>query len=114
MFSLTTLPTLLAFLEQTRFVFSTCATDVAAVTIGTDVTTIAANAYKDCTTITTLVIASTVTFICIYTIIIIPTIYILNKNFNKNNKNNKNQNPGNQMILFFCFYNNCNILFYFR
>ena len=75
MFSLTTLPAVLAFLENIRFVFSACATSDAAVTIGTDITSIALSAYFQCTTITSLVIASTVTTIGIHTIILTTPIF---------------------------------------
>ena len=75
MSSLTTLSTLLAFLEQTRFVFSTCGSpenNLAAVTITGN--SIAYGAYYECTTITSLIIASTVTSFGIYIIITtIPT-----------------------------------------
>jgi hypothetical protein len=82
MSSLTTLPALLAFLEQTRFVFSTCPVSPSAVGITGD--SIAAQAYFGCQTITSLIIASTVTAIGIYSIIKIPTDYKLKtKNVNK-------------------------------
>ena len=97
MSSLTTLPAVLVFLEQARFVLSTCGNPnnpAAAVTITGD--SIAANAYNQCLTMTSLVIASTVTLIGKYTIItMILTIYLL-----KRKKSTK--------------YSNCNILFYFH
>jgi hypothetical protein len=74
MFSLVTLPALLALLEQAHFVFSACLTNDAAVTITG--TSIADDAYNGCATITSLVIPSTVTSIGIYTIITIATIYL--------------------------------------
>ena len=73
MASLTTLPAVLAFLEQARIVFSGCATSDAAVTI-TGVS-IPYGAYQGCTTITSVVIASTVTSFGLYTIIKIPIVY---------------------------------------
>jgi uncharacterized membrane protein len=73
MSSLTTLPAVLAFLEQARFVFSACLTNDAAVTITGD--SIASGAYFGCSTITSLVIASTVTSIGIYKIVTTPTFY---------------------------------------
>ena len=82
MSSLTTLPALLAFLEQARFVFSQCPGSPSPVTITGD--SIADYAYYECSTITSVVIASTVTTIGIYTIITIPTVYLLKtKNVNK-------------------------------
>jgi uncharacterized membrane protein len=51
------------FLLKARVVFTACLTSDAAVTIGTSVTTIAANAYNGCSTITSLVVSSTVTSI---------------------------------------------------
>ena len=73
MFSLTTLPAVLAFLENIRFVFSACATSDAAVTITGD--SIDSSAYFQCSTITSLVIASTVSTIGIHTIILTTPIF---------------------------------------
>ena len=71
--SLTTLPALLVFLENARIVFSQtpqCATSNAAVSITED--SINAVAYFQCSTITSLDIASTVISIGKYIIITIP------------------------------------------
>jgi len=67
MSSLTTLPALLAFLEQARIVFSGCETSFAAVSI--TASSIAEQAYYECATITSLAVASTVTAIGNYTIL---------------------------------------------
>ena len=112
MSSLTTLPALLAFLEQTRFVFSTCPGTPSAVTITGE--SIDFEAYSNCQTITSVVIPSIVTAIGMYTIITIPTIYFLMKISTNIIKITKIKILENQIILFFCFYNNCNILFYFH
>ena len=73
MSSLTTLPALLVLLENIRIVFSQtpqCASSNAAVTITEN--SITADAYYQCTTIISLVIASTVTSIGKYIILTIP------------------------------------------
>ena len=68
MFSLVTLPALLAFLEQARIVFSTCPVGTPS-PVSITGTSITANAYNGCGTIISLAIASTVTAIGNYTIL---------------------------------------------
>ena len=76
MSALTTLPALLALLENTRFVFSQCPGTPSAVSIPGN--SIAANAYNGCTTITSLVIASTVTSIGLIVVVVFIVYYYYN------------------------------------
>ena len=114
MSSLTTLPALLAFLEQARIVFSTCPGSPSAVTIGTDVTSILYQAYYQCSTIISLVIASTITSFGIYHFNNTYRLLVKNKNVNKYIITIKKiiiiKQPKN---IIFLFNNNNNILILF-
>ena len=80
MSSLSTLTAVLALLGNVHLVFTACPGSPSAVTIGTDVTSIAEKAYYECSTITSLVISSTVTSFGKHTIINIIFLIIDNNN----------------------------------